>query len=62
MIDAKSFVEFFEKEYGVKFVDANTGKKVLDIMAEKENKHNPYNDPSYKSDYDRFLEESGDGE
>ena len=34
MIDEKSFMEFFEKEYGVKFVDANTGKNVLDIIHE----------------------------
>lgn len=33
MIDAKSFMEFFEKEYDVSFVDANTGKRALDIIA-----------------------------
>jgi hypothetical protein len=32
MIDAKSFMEFFEKEYGVSFVDTSTGKKALDII------------------------------
>ena len=36
MIDTKSFMEFFEKEYGVKFVDANTGKNALDIINEKQ--------------------------
>ena len=63
MIDAKSFMEFFEKEYGVTFVDAQTGKKALDVITEKEQiRSNPYNDPAYKSDYDRFLEEQGGGE
>ena len=35
MIDSKSFMEFFEKEYGVKFVDVKTGKGALDIINEK---------------------------
>jgi len=35
MIDAKSFMEFFEKEYGVKFVDASTGKNALDVLKEE---------------------------
>ena len=35
MIDPKSFMEFFEKQYGVTFVDANTGKRALDIIDEK---------------------------
>jgi formylmethanofuran dehydrogenase subunit E len=34
MIDEKSFMEFFEKEYGVKFVDVSTGKNALDIIKE----------------------------
>jgi len=32
MIDSKIFIEFFEKEYGTKFVDIATGKNALDIM------------------------------
>jgi hypothetical protein len=32
MIDPKSFMEFFEKQYDVKFIDANTGKNALDII------------------------------
>ena len=36
MIDTKSFMEFFEKKYGVQFVDVNTGKNVLDIINEKQ--------------------------
>ena len=32
MIDPKKFMEFFEKECGVKFVDVNTGKNALDII------------------------------
>ena len=34
VIDEKSFMEFFEKEYGVKFVDAETGRKALDVVEE----------------------------
>ena len=36
MIDPKSFMEFFEKEYGVKFVNANTGEDVLNKMRQKQ--------------------------
>ena len=58
MIDAKSFMEFFEKEYGVTFVDGKTGRKALEVAAENAKSiSNPYNDPAYKSDNDRFLEE-----
>jgi len=32
MIDAKSFMAFFEKEYGVEFKDANTGKNALNTI------------------------------
>jgi hypothetical protein len=63
MINAKSFMEFFEKEYDVKFVDAKTGRNARDVVEEHEKiKNNPYNNPAYKSDYDRFLEEEEDGE
>ena len=34
MIDPKSFMEFFEKEYGVKFIDVSTGKNALDVIKE----------------------------
>jgi len=59
MIDAKSFMEFFEKECGVKFVDAETGRDALDVVTERDRKNIPYGHPAYKSDYDRFLEEGG---
>jgi hypothetical protein len=36
VVDAKSFMEFFEKEYGVHFVDVKTGKDVLHAAVEKE--------------------------
>ena len=61
MIDIKSFMEFFEKEYDVQFVDAQTGKRVWDIIAEKEKKNVPYGDSAYKSDYDKFLELEDEG-
>jgi hypothetical protein len=35
MIDAKSFMEFFEKESGVRFIDGNTGKPALDLIKEQ---------------------------
>ena len=34
MIDPKRFMEFFENEYGIKFVDVNTGKNALDLLKE----------------------------
>ena len=36
MIDSKAFIEFFEKEYGIEFIDSATGKRALDIVREKE--------------------------
>jgi hypothetical protein len=54
-------MEFFEKECGVQFIDASTGKKALDIIAENEQrKSNLYNNPAYKSDYDIYLESGGE--
>ena len=38
MIDAKSFMEFFEREFNVKFVEANTGRDALDIITERGDK------------------------
>jgi DNA-3-methyladenine glycosylase I len=35
MIDEKEFMKFSEKQYGVKFVDANTGKNALDLTNER---------------------------
>ena len=35
-INAKNFMEFFEKECGIKFIDVNTGKRALDIIADSE--------------------------
>jgi hypothetical protein len=37
-INAKNFMEFFEKECGVKFVDINTGKRALDIITDNESR------------------------
>ncbi len=37
-LNAKSFMEFFEKEYGVEFIDSNTGKRALDIIADSESR------------------------
>ena len=38
MIDAKSFMEFFEREFNVKFVDADTGRDALDVIIERGDK------------------------
>ena len=58
MIDDKSFMEFFEKEFNVKFVDAKTGESAADIISRNREKNtNQYNDTEYNSDYDVFLEE-----
>jgi hypothetical protein len=58
MINPKSFIEFCKKELKVEFVDITTGKRVLDLIVEEDNKKkHPYRNPLYKSDYDLFLEE-----
>jgi len=36
LINSMNFMEFFEKECGVKFVDVNTGKSALDMLYEQE--------------------------
>jgi translation initiation factor 2B subunit (eIF-2B alpha/beta/delta family) len=36
MIDAKSFMGFFENEYGVKFKDVESGRDALGIINEQE--------------------------
>jgi len=36
MIDSKLFMEFFEKEFDVKFVDIVTGKNALDMISQKQ--------------------------
>jgi hypothetical protein len=54
-------MEFFENEFNVQFVDSKPGKRALDIVVENEKKMNsPYNNPTYKSDYDKFLDLGGD--
>ena len=59
IFDQKSVLEFFESTYGVKFIDIETQRPVLELIAESEQaRYNPYDDPEYKSDYDLFLEES----
>ena len=35
MIDAKSFMEFFEQESGIKFIDANSGRPALQVLKEQ---------------------------
>jgi hypothetical protein len=40
MIDAESFMEFFEQNCGVKFMDAQTGQSALSVLrAKKRNKN-----------------------
>ena len=47
-INADNFMRFFEETIGVKFVDVDTGKSAIDVLAEKKSKK--------KSDYDLWLE------
>jgi len=62
MISAKEFMEFFEKEYNVKFVDAKTGKHALDVLSENSKKsENTHDNSECKSDYDKFLEDCIEG-
>jgi len=58
MITAKEFMEFFEKEYNVKFVDAKTGKHALDVLSENSKKSEyPQSNPDCKSELDRSVED-----
>lgn len=34
-INSKSFMEFFERQFNVKFIDIKTGKLALDVIKEK---------------------------
>ena len=57
MIGTNSFLDFFEKQLKVNFVDAESGKRALDIIGkQKKQNANPLNNPAYKSDYDKFPE------
>ena len=49
LINAENFMRFFEETTGVKFVDADTNKPALDVLAEKKSEK--------KSDYDLWLEQ-----
>lgn len=48
IIDAETFMKFFEETTGAKFVDAKTSQPVLDILAKQKDEK--------KSDYDLWLE------
>ena len=48
IIDAEAFMKFFEETTGAKFVDVETGKPALDILAKQKGEK--------KSDYDLWLE------
>jgi hypothetical protein len=49
IIDAESLMKFFEETTGAKFVDIETGKPALDVLARKKSEK--------KSDYDLWLEQ-----
>lgn len=49
IIDAEAFMKFFEETTGAKFVDVETGKPALEVLAKKKSKK--------KSDYDLWLEQ-----
>jgi len=48
-ITAEDFMKFFEETASVKFVDADTGKPALEVLAQ--------NKAEAKSDYDIWLEQ-----
>lgn len=49
IIDAESFMKFFEETTGAKFVDVGTGKPALEVLAKKRSEK--------MSDYDLWLEQ-----
>ena len=49
IIDAEAFMRFFEETTDVKFVDFETGKPALEVLAMKKSEK--------KSDYDLWLEQ-----
>lgn len=49
-ITPEAFMKFFEENMGVKFVDMDTGKSALEVIAQKK-------EESEKSDYDVWLEQ-----
>jgi hypothetical protein len=36
LINARNFMEFFQNQYGIEFIDAITGKRALDLIHKKE--------------------------
>ena len=52
-ISAEDLLKFFEKTAHVRFIDADTGKPVLETIAKNKAKEE-------KSDYDLWLEEQSD--
>jgi hypothetical protein len=49
IIDAEAFMKFFEETTDAKFVDVETGKPALEVLANKKSEK--------KSDYDLWLEQ-----
>jgi len=35
-INARNFMEFFQNQYGIEFIDVCTGNRALDLVSEKE--------------------------
>jgi hypothetical protein len=49
IISAEELMKFFEKTAGARFIDVNSGKPALEVLAEKKKEQ--------KSDYDIWLEQ-----
>ena len=49
VIDAEAFMKFFEETTGAKFVDVESSKPALEVLAKKKSEQ--------KSDYDLWLEQ-----
>jgi hypothetical protein len=52
-MNVENVLKFFERNYGVKFIDINTKKPVLETIAKNKNKEQ-------RSDYDIWLEQQGE--
>jgi hypothetical protein len=49
IIDAEALMKFFEETTGTKFVDVETGRPAVEVLAKKKSEK--------KSDYDLWLEQ-----
>jgi hypothetical protein len=51
-IKAEALIQFFQETHGVQFVDAETGKPIIELL-----RNTAKREPTQKSDYELWLEE-----